>query len=403
MTTPPGAAWNIGTMQLNCSIINDIIDYDVFDRKIFVSAFVNNDLVTPQHFYDGALVPSAQGLYLKTYKNKMYSVAQGILYNSADGDPTIWDTAADNTAGWIDVSLGDSDMTDAVALEVYYDKLAILSKTATQLWVIDPDPLQSNFAQTLHQAGTIAPKSVLQYGSGDVLYVAPDGIRSLRARNASLAASVSDVGSPLDPIVQSLFRTYGEPYMGKAISIIQPVTGRFWIIMPDRIFILSAFPGPKITAWSQYAPSWQDPADASKTPQAFEPVAACTHRQHVLLRDANHNVYSYGGATDTGVTHDACPVEIEFPFLSGDKPATEKSYQGIDAAAFGTWDVYYCTNPEDETVEDYLGKIINASFMQGRIAIEGRSTHVSMRLRSAVDGPLTLSNLSVHYQGAEQS
>jgi len=26
-----------------------------------------------------------------------------------------------------------------------------------------------------------------------------------------------------------------------------------------------------------------------------------------------------------------------------------------------------------------------------------------MRLRSAVDGPLTLSNLSVHYDGAEQS
>jgi hypothetical protein len=100
---------------------------------------------------------------------------------------------------------------------------------------------------------------------------------------------------------------------------------------------------------------------------------------------------------------DACPVEIEFPFLSGDKPATQKTYNGIDAAATGEWDVYAATNPEDETAEDYLGQIIGPTFMQGRQAIEGRSTHISLRLRNATPGPATLSNVSVHFQGAEQS
>jgi hypothetical protein len=398
-TVDPAAPWEVGTMQLNCSSIEQILDYDFFDKKVFVIAFVDGNTDAPVHFYDGIVVPDAQGNYCRTYKNKIFAVDRGLLFYSADGEPTIWDDTVDETAGFIDLSLGDSDMSDATALEVYYDKLAILSKTATQLWVIDPDPLQTNYAQTLRQAGTVAPQSVLSYGSGDVLYAAPDGIRSLRARNASLAASVSDVGSPLDPIMQSLFRAYGEPYMSQIISILQPVTGRFWVILPDRVFILSAFPGPKITAWSQYNPS----VEVDGTDVQFQIVAATTHRQHVVVRDENNNILSYGGADDTGITHDACPVEIEFPFLSGDKPATQKSYQGFDAAATGVWDLYAATSPEDETVEDYLGQIDGPTFMQGRQAIEGRSTHISLRLRSARPGPATLSNVSVHFQGAEQS
>ena len=396
-TNPPTAPWGIGTMELDCTTINEIVDYDFFDNKAFVVAFVDGDTTVPVHFYDGVVVPDAQGLYVRTYKNKIFAVERGILFFSADGDPTDW--TVDASAGFIDLSLGDSDMSDALALEVYYDKLAILSKTATQLWVIDPDPLQTQYAQTLRQAGTVAPRSVLSYGSGDVLYLAPDGIRSLRARNASLAASVSDVGSPLDPVMQALFRAYGEPYMDHAISILQPVTGRFWIILPDRVYILSAFPGPKITAWSEYHPS----VEISGADTRFTINAATTHRQHVVVRDLDNNVLAYGGADDTGIVMDSCPVEVEFPYLSGDKPATQKSYQGIDAAATGEWDVYAAINPEDESAEDYLGKIIGPTFMQGRQAIEGRSTHISLRLRSAVPGPLTLSNLSVHYQGAEQS
>jgi hypothetical protein len=395
-TTDPTGDWDVGTMQLDCSTIEEIIDYDFFDNKVFVVAYVDGNTTDPVHFYDGVRVPDAHGLYVRTYKNKIFAVQGTLLWFSAPDDPTDWTSEG---SGFIDLSLGDSDMTTCIALEVYYDKLAILSKTATQLWVIDPDPLQTQYAQTLRQAGTVAPKSVLSYGSGDVLYVAPDGIRSLRARNASLAASVSDVGSPLDPVMQGLFRAQGEPFMSKIISILQPVTGRFWVILPDRVFILSAFPGPKISAWSEYHPSVEIGGDDV----IFSITAATTHRQHVIVRDDNDTIISYGGADDTGIWMDSCPVEIEFPFLSGDKPATQKSYQGIDAAASGEWDVYAATSPDDETVEDYLGKIMGASFMQGRFAIEGRSTHISIRLRSAVPGPLTLSNLSVHYATAEQS
>lgn len=389
----PSGPWTIGELQLQAPVINRIIDYDLFDQKVFVVA-ETDAAGTVMRFYDGTSVPGANGYYVRTYKTKIFSVAGSVLYFSAVGDPADWTGTG---SGAIDLSLEDSDMTDCVALEVYYDWLAIFSKTACQLWTIDPDPLRTQYKQTLRQAGTVAPSSVMSYASGDVLYVAPDGIRSLRARNSSLAASVSDVGSPLDPAMQALFRALGETFMSNAISVLQPVTGRFWVILPDRIYVLSAFPGPKITAWSEYVP-----VDVDGNP--FTIAAACTHRQHVVVRDSNNNIYSYGGASDTGVTYDNCQAEVIFPFLGGgEKLATEKTYHGIDAAAQGEWDVFVALNPENEAAEDYVGKIIGPTFRQGRHPMEGRSTHISLRLRSTQAAPLTLSNLVVHYDFSESS
>jgi hypothetical protein len=385
----PPADWTVGTLQLATGGISYILDYDLFNNKVFCILVDTNGAV--QHFYNGVSVAGANGYYCRTYKTKMFTVAGSVMYFSAVGAADDW---AGTGSGFIDLSLEDSDMTDCQALEVYYDKLAILSSTATQLWSIDPDPLQTQYDQTLRQAGTIAPRSVLQYGSGDVLYIAPDGIRSLRARNASLAASVSDVGSPLDPVMQQLLRDQGTGFMSSIIALLQPVTGRFWIILPDRVYILSAFPGPKVTAWSQY-----DPTDASGNP--INIVAATTYRKHVVVRDSNNNIYAYGGATDTGVVYDNCPVEIVFPFHAGEEPATFKVFHGLDAACTGEWDVYASYDPDNDTAEDYLGKFTGPTFLKGRFPMQGHSTHMSLRMRSSVNGPLTLSNMIVHYDKAE--
>jgi hypothetical protein len=316
-----------------------------------------------------------------------------VLYFSSVGNAADWSGTG---SGSIDLSLEDSDMTDCVALEVYYNNLAILSKTATQLWLVDPDPLKNTYQQTLRQAGTMAWRSVLQYGSGDVMYLAPSGIRSLRARNASLAAAVSDIGSPLDPVIQNLFRTMGEDWMSGAIAVLQPVTGRFWLILAgdgdppsSKIYILSAFPGPKVTAWSEYDPG-------------FVITAAAIYQNRVVVRDDNNTIYAFGGIDPTGPVYDDCPVELVFPFHAGDQVATFKTFTGLDATCDGVpWDVYGAFNVEDDTVEDALGQFNGPTFLQGRFPIIGHSTHMSLRLRSKYEGPQTLSNIVVHYQVSE--
>src|SRR6187402_2311161 len=254
VTDPPSGTWSVGVLGQQTTNIHEIIDYDTFDNTVFVTLW-KDAVGTVGRYYGGVDLPLARGFYCRTYKNKMYTVEGSILYFSAIGNAGDWSgLAPPDPTNFIDLSMGDSDMTDSVALEVYYDKLAIFSHTAVQLWIMDPDFTKNQYVHTLRQAGTTAWRSVLQYGSGDVMYMSHSGVRSLRARNSSLAAAVSDIGSPLDPLIQDLFRGMGEDWMSGTIALLQPVTGRFWIIFPDRIYILSAFPGPKITAWSEYDP-----------------------------------------------------------------------------------------------------------------------------------------------------
>lgn len=381
--TEPVGAWDVGVMPIETPTLYEIVDYDFFDNKVFVVAWKDNTTFEVVRCFAGAAVDTAKGFFVKTYKGRVYSVASSVVYFSNPGDPMLWDDV-----NFLDLSLEDSDMTDCIALETYYDKLAIMSKTATQMWLMDPDPLKNQHVQTLRDAGTVAWRSVLQYGSGDVMYVAPSGIRSLRARNSSLAAAVSDIGSPLDPLLQDLFRQQGEDWMSGIVSILQPVTGRFWIILPDRILVLSAFPGPKITAWSQYDPG-------------FRITAACSYQHHIVVRDDANNVYAYGGTDPTGPAYDDTPVELIFPFHSGETPATNKQYHGIDAAAKGRWEVSAATNVADEDVEDYIGLIDGPTFQQGKQPVFAEGTHLSLRLRAYENGPATLSNLIVHFRQGE--
>jgi hypothetical protein len=386
----PVSTWSVGTLKLQTPSIFEIVDYDLFDNKVFVVAWTDavNNVV---RCYDGVAIPDAKGFFVKTYKTKIFSVGGSVLYFSAVGNPADWTGTG---SGSIDLSLEDSDMTDCVAVEVYYDKLAIMSKTATQLWLIDPDPLKSQYVQTLRDAGTIAWRSVLQYGSGDIMYLGPSGVRSLRARNSSLAAAVSDVGSPLDPVLQNLFRTRGETFMAGTISLLQPVTGRFWIIMSDRIFILSAFPGPKVTAWSTYEPT----ASVAGAQAPFLVTAACTYQQRVVVRDDQNNVYVYGGTDPASPVWDDAPVELVFPFHAGDQPATYKTFQALDAAATGQWEVSIALDPDQDDVEDFAGVITGQTFTKGDFPITGRATHMSVRLRQFLPAAATLSNLILHYQ-----
>ena len=396
VTEPPGGDWSVGVLGQQTTSIYEIVDYDLFDNKVFVILW-KDEAGTVGRYYAGADIPAAKGFYCRTYKTKIYAVSGTILYFSAVGNPADWTGTG---SGNIDISLGDSDMTDCVALEVYYDKLAILSKTATQLWAVDPDPLKNQYTQTLRQAGTMAWRSVLQYGSGDVMYLSQSGIRSLRARNSSLAAAVSDIGSPLDPVIQDLYRYMGEDWMSGAVALLQPVTGRFWLIMAasqsyeggplsSRIYVLSAFPGPKITAWSEYDPG-------------FVITAAAIYKDRVIVRDDQNIVYAYGGISDDGPVYDDSHVELIFPFHAGSEGATFKTFTGLDATCAGVpWDVSLAFNVEDAETEDYVGRFDGPTFLQGRFPINGHSTHMSIRMRSNVAGPQTLSNMVVHYQLSE--
>jgi hypothetical protein len=359
--------------------ISEILDWDTYNGKFFVIAQGTDGNV--YRFYDGALVTGAKGISCRTYKSKIYTVEGSYLYFSAVGDPTDWATAADG-AGFINLATEDSEMSTLVGIEVYYDKLAVFSERACQIWFIDPDPNKSQHIQTLRQAGTYAPRSVRQYGSGDVLYLAPDGIRSLKARMQSITASVSDIGSPVDPYVRDLMAA-GTSALRKTISLLEPLTGRYWVITKTGVLVLSNYPSPEISAWCVYEPG-------------FEIVDAVTAGAFLYLRSSTGQIYRYGNGPGAPI-YDSCAVEVILPYLSFQKPATFKQFNGVDLSATGTWAIYAGLNPHQTAAEDLLGTTTGPTFLTGQFAMMGHSTHISVRMRSQVPGECTLSNLMIHY------
>jgi hypothetical protein len=365
-------------------------DYDVFDGKVYLvtSQPSGADAATKNpHYYD---VPMAvtqgagKGLYVRTYQSKMYSVNGKFLYFCAVGDPKNWTSGTG--AGFINLSLQDADAEVLTSIEVYYDKLAIFSTEAVQIWAVDADPLQNVFTQLLRAAGTSAPRSPLQYGSGDVLFLDPSGIRSLKARDSSNSASVSDIGSPVDPTVQTIFSMFGASYTSKAIAMLEPSVGRFWMVFPTQILVLSYFPGPKITAWSQFT-------------LGFTVQHAVTAGGRIFIRDTENRIWVYGGSS--GTDYDNCGVEVRLPYLDGKKPGHKKLFQGFDATVSGTWRVavsYDFNNPDQE---DTLGTVDKPTWNAGRFEQQGYDSHYSLRFYNNDSLPATISNCAIHYEMAD--
>jgi hypothetical protein len=361
-------------------------DFDVFQSKVYLACYdppATYPANVPHYFDKVATEGAGKGFYVRTFGTKIYAVLGATLSFSAVGDPSNWTTGTG--AGFIDLSMQDSQGDSLQGLETYYDKMAIFSPDAAEIWSLDPDPNQNVFDQVLRGAGSVAPQSSRQYGSGDVLYLNQSGIRSLRARDASNAAAVSDIGSPVDNDMQNIFVTRGAGYYNAAIALIEPIIGRFWMIFSDQIYVLSYFPGPKITAWSRYS-----------VPFTINYAVACGG--HIFLRSGDA-VYVYGGVD--GNTYDSTVGEARLPYLDMKKPGHNKIFEALDMTVTGNWSVsnsFDFNNPDDEEV---LGSFSAPTWRTGRCEFTGNASHFSLRFYTVGSGQALLSNAAVHYRMAD--
>jgi hypothetical protein len=267
-----------------------------------------------------------------------------------------------------------------MGVEIYYDKLALFSELSTQMWNVVSDPKQNSLGQVLRQTGTRSPWSVQQYGSGDILFLASSGIRSLKARDISNSAAVSDIGSPIDDLVRNL------PDEDKVIgrSVLEPVVGRVWFAFRRKIFVLSFFPGPNITAWSTYTTDFD-----------IDYIVACGDR--VFIR-SDDDLYLLGGVD--GKTYDDCPVTVRLPFLDGSKPGHSKLFQAIDATVQGQWDIKISYDFDHPDNEEMVATVDAPTWNKGLYELQGYASHMSLRFYSKSQGPAVLSNAAIHYQMA---
>jgi hypothetical protein len=333
----------------------------------------------------GGAAPFLQGTrYVRTIGTKVYTLSESDLQFSSVGDPLDWDGGDGGVGfGFIDTSSYTSGSEDLTAVVEFRDAGAVFSQRTIQIWQLEPDPDNNALRQRLRNTGTSCPKSITQYGDGDIFYLDEYGLRSLRARGSSTAASTYGVGVKVDPLIVAKLRSLTETERSLVVGLIEPVTGNFWLIMKDTIFVYAYFEEEKVSGWTTYLPG-------------FTVDDAVVFNRRVYLRSGD-TIYVYGGLA-TGQTTDATVAEMWTAYQDGEDPTKAKTWRAFDAAVDGEWEVAVGTSLRDTDEEDDVCIISRTTYNDERIGLVGQSTHASLRFRSRGTGAATVGACALHYE-----
>jgi hypothetical protein len=334
---------------------------------------------------------SGVGISAFTYKQRMWSVAGTLFLGSKLNTPNNWSDAA-VASGYvqIDASNESEGSERLVCVGQYSNYAVVFGRSQIRLYTISTDASEISFYQSLDNTGTFAARSVLSYGNNDVFYLDPTGIRSIRARDVLNAAYVNDVGTAIDPFVHSHLRELAIDTITRAVSVVEPVDGRYWLAIDNRIYVLSYFPSSKVTAWSYY-----------ETPFRVQDFV----RDNALLyaRGDDDRIYLYGGDSGEEYPGDGeQPVSVELPFLNADSPSAQKMLTGADVALTNEWLIKILPDPNNESIIQTVGRFYKNSFHEPHIPLTARTSHFALTMECTKAGYASLSGVLIHFQGGEE-
>lgn len=349
-------------------------------------------------FADGARItdsnapPNLSGsgapVALLTHAQKLYAIAGSGLYFSAVADNTDFGDGVGAGDGFKDLSTHAYNSEELTAIALYDQYVAVFARKVVQIWVLDPDDALDQLAQTLVNTGSLAPRAVTQFGDGDLFYLSQTGVRSLRARDSSNTAATTDIGSPIDILLRDVLDTASASAIYRAIGVIEPRDGRYWLAINDTIYVFSFFSQSKVSAWSEYRPGF--PID-----HMFE------FNDRIWIRSGNA-IYVYGSVTGPFQYSDTVTPEVWLPYLDGDDPTRAKTITGVDAALRGTWEVRIGMDVNDDTASDRIAVISRTTYNDEGIDAVGEATHISPRFigraPESATKPAKLASAVIHYR-----
>ena len=388
-----GAAPNgvIGQVSIPFQTAFDrVADWEVFNGALYLVMHGTDGRY--YHYYNQVYVadPMATASSVRTYGSKMYGVDGRLLRFSAINDPTSWTPPTGTTndgSGYIDLSSQDADSGSLVSIEVYLGNLAIFSTLSCQIWKVDPDPSLNNFVQLLRNTGLLCAAGLVQFGQ-DVLYLSSHGVRSLRVQNISLTAGTTDIGTPIDEPFRQLLLEHGPDWFAGARCRIQPRTGRVFIFLPDRAYVLSAFQQPAITAWSQF--------DA---PFGFADAAVAD--PWMAIRGDDGRIYLYGN--DVLQQYDDTEAEVITPALACDSPSKTKLFHSFDVGGEGTWTLSVGCDPNNQATEETVATFTGSTYINPTMTMPEASTHISLRFRSTDPTRCKLGQVNVLFSDGSET
>lgn len=324
------------------------------------------------------------GEYSKPAKSKMYTTASSLLHFSGIQNPLEANESA-KEAGFINLASNAEGSERLTAIANYQQNLVIFSERTTQIWYVDVTAAGNQQLQVLNNTGAIAPRSVQEIGDSDVFYLSESGIRSLRARNVSNAAFATDIGNPIDTLVLNDINS-DRLTVRESRAVLEPRDGRYILALGSKCYVFSYFPASQVSAWSIYEPGFvvSDWAIIGRS---------------LYCRSSTGKLYLLGGID--GTTYDDSPVVAVVPYVNGSKPATKKTFTGLDVACEGVWKVEVGSDPNDITALQTVAYVEETTYAKGSVPFTAQSTHLAFKLTSQSDGYAKVGSLTVHFEGGD--
>lgn len=356
-----------------------------------VTLMITDGGTAVQTLIGGGDVSGIDPTFCFTYSDKVYLLAGATVYFSATDFPTKFNNVDGIGNGFVTMSNQTQTSEDLIAMVPFQGKIAFMSRQTTQVWNVNADPASWQIGQVLENVGTVAKLSVKAKGDLDVLFLADNGIRSLRAMAATLNAFVDDVGSPIDTLIQAAIIAHPTE-AANACGIVEPSASRYWLFLYDTIYVLSYFPSSKVIAWSTYRP--KDSNGATFVPEKF-----VVRNGRVYCR-AGNKVYLYGGSTNQ--VYDATVATVELPWLNLKNPATMKDAKAINAAFSGAWKITLGMDPVSGILEPTLWEGTSYTFDKGMVPVVTRGTHFKAKFETQGATAAVFSALTFHYDEGEE-
>ena len=329
--------------------------------------------------------PDPGAKYVKNTTGKMNALGGSIMWHSGVNLPADWheDTTG---AGFKNLANEASGSEELLAMAEYYNSVAIFSRQNIQIWLLDADPDVSSKTQVIQNTGTIASRSVTEFGSNDVIYLDDSGVRSLRSRDSSNAAHIDDIGTPVDDYIQTLIE--GAADISHACGVVDPKDGRYMLAIGTDIVVFTHFPSAKISAWSTYSPGF------TVTDWAIDGV-----NKIVYCRGDDDKIYALGG-TGGQTYSETDVVTVETPYFDAGDPVREKGWESIDIALEGEWKVEAGFDPNSTEVV-HVATISSHTYRMHKIPMPANSTHCFLKMTHSGAGRARVGHLVLRYQKTE--
>jgi hypothetical protein len=381
------------------NVAKRIVDYTLYDGKLYLVVELNDG--TRKHYYDKTLVTwnfpgdaaANQALQntcasVLTRDQKIYALCNRTLYYSQLNVPTVWDTTtgAAESGGLIELGRFIPVGQRGTNLSVFREYLAIFFRHYVIMYQTDPDPAKNFYVNLMPNIGAVADQSVASYGTENLIFLAPMGVRSLQQTYGTSIASTSDIGTPIDDVLSDL-----ESFDQDALAIIEPLTGQYWLKWAGGIiFVFSKYSESEVQGWSTFLTGFE-----------IQDMRVWNSSRVILLSN-DGTILIYGGGVEVGHEEfDGSFCAIRTPYMDLGAPGVKKTMTQFDMGMLGTWQVRLGDNPLDVNSRQIIGTFAEHTYSDEIAGMNSFSSHFDFDMYSEENGPSLINNVTLHYNIAE--